>query len=750
MAIDTKQLTVSARDIMAMPLRVRQEAASRGLLDIFATQMLPGQIASAFPSYVKNFTTGGTQTLPYGSFSPSGGGGVSGRVSRNVPAPKKEVVSAYGYSTFPDPITGLPRRVQDTAPVSRSSFVSPVQGTFAGGGASNYGDPRDGGTRRHSGTDWQAANGSDTVFPVNGKVIYHAQNNQGYGANVVILGEDGNIYRLAPHGRVGDFKVGQEVKQGEYAGTISLGHLHMEMVKPTLDDGNKNPIYEQMVQNMNDGNNFFVSTSHQKGTTNMDDYLPVSPGQQVGLGESIIAAPDQEGPNFAEANETYLGGEDRLPTAELVTANSEQLKENGEAMPVSLNINDASGLMSTVTNPTGDRYEFAPVSPEQFFKKINSDVDATALPQGMRNNNPGNLKLDDPSSPVDWDGFAGPSNSRDQGAPQYTFDSPLAGMRALARLVMNKNSGIGNDGSKIAPMLTVAQLVTAQNGLTPGNSTAAANIAKTMGIGVNDTLDLSDQKILKQFMIAYVKQEQGSADRNGNPLPGNVAASDLYPSELYDQAIALVKQPSEGNTALVDYQKKVTQAQELAKSVDAVLSQDNSHELQPKPEETSTAVPVEQKNIEQTQQEKEAAAAANYTNYIPGGYNAAAGGAQIDKPYLAQPVDGAGPDILMGETGPEKIVPRHRADDFGIQSYQMQQMSQPEPAKADVIGSQNMQQPQYLPKPTFAPEPKQTVITAEHTPIPASLRKQYADSKMENRLDNLSPIGSVYSNFGFA
>lgn len=117
------------------------------------------------------------------------------------------------------------------------------------------------------------------------------------------------------------------------------------------------------------------------------------------------------------------------------------------------------------------------------------------LPAGMRNNNPGNIK---------YVGQAGttPSVNLDQGDPQAVFSSPEAGMSAMYRLLMKKYSG-----GKITPNMMIA----GQGGWTPGNTQAAANVARYAGIGADDDINLSDPVSAQKFMRALMLQEHGQA-----------------------------------------------------------------------------------------------------------------------------------------------------------------------------------------------------------------------------------------------
>lgn len=126
---------------------------------------------------------------------------------------------------------------------------------------------------------------------------------------------------------------------------------------------------------------------------------------------------------------------------------------------------------------------------------------ANALPAGMRNNNPGNLKFN-PS--IDWQGQVGPSVNLDQGDPQVVFQTPELGMRALAKNVLYKF----NNGAT-----TINQLIAGPGGWTPGYAPGAAGVASAAGLPADQPLDMSDPNILHRVVRGIVTQEQGPASR---------------------------------------------------------------------------------------------------------------------------------------------------------------------------------------------------------------------------------------------
>jgi hypothetical protein len=113
----------------------------------------------------------------------------------------------------------------------------------------------------------------------------------------------------------------------------------------------------------------------------------------------------------------------------------------------------------------------------------------------MRNFNPGNIKY------VGQPGTH-PSINTDQGDPQAVYPTPEAGMAAMYRLLAKKYRG-----GKVTPNMIIA----GQGGWTPGNRQAAANVARTMGIGPDDDIGFNDPARAARFMRGLLLQEHGEA-----------------------------------------------------------------------------------------------------------------------------------------------------------------------------------------------------------------------------------------------
>ena len=178
---------------------------------------------------------------------------------------------------------------------------------------------------------------------------------------------------------------------------------------------------------------------------------------------------------------------------------------------------ELESMLDAVTNPK----RFGDVNPEARRSSLANlptsyfdipEAQRSRLPAGMRNNNPGNIKYTRGSS--QRAGVVGPSENRDEGDPQLVFDTPQSGMDAMADLAQRKYRN---------GQTTAMALIAGRNGWTPGNQSAAANVARTLGRGPNDDLGLDDPDQLSAFLKALALQEHGPASK-------------LYPDELYDAA----------------------------------------------------------------------------------------------------------------------------------------------------------------------------------------------------------------------
>lgn len=165
------------------------------------------------------------------------------------------------------------------------------------------------------------------------------------------------------------------------------------------------------------------------------------------------------------------------------------------------------------------------------FSWLPQGQDVSALPLGMRVNNPGNIKY---NPKLGYAGLLGPSTHTDQGDAQMTFDTPQNGMSAAVRLARTKY----NRGQR-----TPMSIIAGSGGWTPGNTAAAANVARTMGINPNDDLALDNPAQMAKFLRALTAQEHGNASK-------------LYSDEMITQAAGAPAGPTSASTMMAQNVKK--------------------------------------------------------------------------------------------------------------------------------------------------------------------------------------------------
>ena len=137
-------------------------------------------------------------------------------------------------------------------------------------------------------------------------------------------------------------------------------------------------------------------------------------------------------------------------------------------------------------------------------------------PRGIRNNNPGNIRL----SATSW---LGQQSSQDD--PDFVqFTTPLYGLRALMKTLLTYYERYN--------LNTVESLI---NRYAPPHENATDNyiyqVAKVLNVKRADIIDVNTKKILLALAQAIVLYE------NGTPPAGRPSA--WYLPSLYDQAAAL-------------------------------------------------------------------------------------------------------------------------------------------------------------------------------------------------------------------
>lgn len=128
-----------------------------------------------------------------------------------------------------------------------------------------------------------------------------------------------------------------------------------------------------------------------------------------------------------------------------------------------------------------------------------------ALPKGIRNNNPTNIRFNSANA---WDGQSG-----QDGTGFATFSSATLGIRAGAKLLRNyqRNSGL----SSIREVLTRWAPSSENN-----TESYIKHVVQLTGIGADEFLRLQNEQVLVSVVSAIIKHENGI-----NPYTDDVIAA---------------------------------------------------------------------------------------------------------------------------------------------------------------------------------------------------------------------------------
>lgn len=137
-----------------------------------------------------------------------------------------------------------------------------------------------------------------------------------------------------------------------------------------------------------------------------------------------------------------------------------------------------------------------------------------SLPRGVRNNNPGNIDYNPRNA---WQGQLGVEVG--VAKPRFArFDSPENGTRALGKLLLNYRGKDGMPGVGKPGIDTPIEFISRWAPSTENNTTAYAQaIAKRLGVGVRDSIDISNPRVLRETIVGIIVHENG-----GNPYSDQV------------------------------------------------------------------------------------------------------------------------------------------------------------------------------------------------------------------------------------
>jgi hypothetical protein len=138
------------------------------------------------------------------------------------------------------------------------------------------------------------------------------------------------------------------------------------------------------------------------------------------------------------------------------------------------------------------------------------------LPRGIRNNNPGNIRI----GASRWEG-----QRPVQADPDFVeFDDPVSGLRALMRVLMTYRLKYGLD--------TVESLI---NRFAPPKENATDNyiyiVSRALGVKRKDAIDVLSKPVLAALAAAIARQENGAPPKDRPP--------GWYSGDTYDRAAAL-------------------------------------------------------------------------------------------------------------------------------------------------------------------------------------------------------------------
>ncbi|AAN67204.1 putative Structural protein P5 [Pseudomonas putida KT2440] len=139
--------------------------------------------------------------------------------------------------------------------------------------------------------------------------------------------------------------------------------------------------------------------------------------------------------------------------------------------------------------------------------------------RGIRNNNPGNIDFNPRNA---WQGQLGLEVG--VGKPRFArFDQAENGIRALGKLLLNYRGKDGMPGVGRPGIDTPLEFINRWAPASENDTNAYAQaIAKRLGVGVRDSIDISTPQILRELVVGIIVHENG-----GNP----------YPSALIDEGI---------------------------------------------------------------------------------------------------------------------------------------------------------------------------------------------------------------------
>lgn len=130
-------------------------------------------------------------------------------------------------------------------------------------------------------------------------------------------------------------------------------------------------------------------------------------------------------------------------------------------------------------------------------------------PRGVRNNNPGNIRI----SPTPWQGKVRGSDLEFE-----TFDTPENGIRALAKVLLSYQDRYG--------IRTVRAAINRWAPPVENDTNAyALAVAGALGVDVDDPLDFHREAILLPMVMAIIRHENGQQPYSAETLKAGVQSA---------------------------------------------------------------------------------------------------------------------------------------------------------------------------------------------------------------------------------
>lgn len=146
-------------------------------------------------------------------------------------------------------------------------------------------------------------------------------------------------------------------------------------------------------------------------------------------------------------------------------------------------------------------------------------------PRGIRNNNPGNIRVGQP-----WQGLAKPSERTPEQVAETEFAvfvAPEWGIRAMARLFQAYRTKYG--------LTTAAEIIRKWAPPVENKTTVYINaVADSMGVSAGAELDTSDPEILRPLIKAIIQHENGQQPYSDTTIMAGIALAGLSGGDSAD------------------------------------------------------------------------------------------------------------------------------------------------------------------------------------------------------------------------